>query len=147
MPYYYAWLDEGPFVKFTVVSPVLSISAEDVNGQAITYGKHAQLIPPTGGGETVMLPWTNLGRLISPGVWTVTALDDDFVNWKDGNTARARTVDLVYGGVVSIVAVFQSGSTDGVVLPDDTWIWALGLSIVSVLGVGAYIWFSRRKRR
>jgi len=105
---YTIFIDGGPFFLLSSVPSKLAVLAEDVNGSTIGFGKHMQLISPTGATSSENVPWGPFA--ISPaGTWTVTILDDDFVQWKDGVTDRTRNILINVGQAVTVVAVFQSG--------------------------------------
>jgi len=108
---YKIYFDGGPFFLLSSTIPKLGILAEDINGKIITFGKHMQLVSPSGGTESLPVPWGPLG--VSVGTWTVTILDDDFVKWKDGDTNKTRAFSVGVGQTVTATAVFQSAPPNG----------------------------------
>lgn len=104
-------IDGGPFFLVSSAISKLGILAEDANGNTITYGKHMQLISPSGGTESLPVPWGPLG--VSIGTWTVTILDADFVKWKDGDTNKTRGFTVGIGQTIIGTAVFQSAPPNG----------------------------------
>ena len=106
---YTVFIDGGPFFLLSSTPSKLAVLAEDTNGNSIGFGKHMQLISPTGATSSENVPWGPFA--ISPaGTWTIVILDDDFVNWKDGVTTRTRNVVITVGQSVTLTVVFQSGT-------------------------------------
>lgn len=105
---YTVFIDGGPFFLLSSVPSKLAVLAEDVKGNTIGFGKHMQLISPTGATSSENVPWGPFA--VSPaGTWTITILDNDFVQWKDGITDRTRNIIIAVGQAVTVIAVFQSG--------------------------------------
>ncbi len=128
---YKIYLDGGPFFLLSSTIPKLGILAEDTNGNNITFGKHMQLISPSGGTESLPVPWGPLG--VSVGTWTVTILDDDFVKWKDGDTNKTRAFLVAVGQTVIATAVFQSGQQNGGGGGTNTLLLVGGASVIAVV--------------
>ena len=138
---YTVFIDGGPFFLLSSVPSKLAVLAEDVSGSTIGFGKHMQLISPTGATSSENVPWGPFA--ISPaGTWTITILDDDFVQWKDGVTDRTRNIVIAVGQGVTVTAVFQAGQPP---TPGNNLI-IVGAAGISLIAIVIY-YLSRRNKR
>lgn len=129
---YTIFIDGGPFFLLSSVPSRLTVLAEDANGNTIGFGKHMQLISPTGASSSENVPWGPFA--VSPaGSWTVTILDDDFVQWKDGVTSRTRTIVINLGQTVTVIAVFQAGQPPPSIGNNMIVAGITGISLIAVL--------------
>ena len=139
------WVDCGPFARLNVVPPTLTVLAEDIDGNQITYGKNLQLINPLNQSVTQPCP-ISLPSLLPIGTYSIIILDADFVRWKQSGSTNPRIdITVTYADRIILTAVFQSGVHNGNGGNQNLLLAGLAVGAVSLLILGSY--FFKKKSR